>query len=89
MKLHPGAAAALIAVMAAIAIPKGTSHGLIDNLLLIPALLLIWWLISDFSAGRLVDPKGHERPSESFAFLAGKKLNRVWRYLSRNATPRN
>lgn len=81
MKLHPGAAAALIAIMAGIAIPKSSGHGWVDGLAFVAFLVFLWWLISDFSAGRLVDSEGHERPRQGFAFLLGKSLNRVWRRL--------
>lgn len=88
-KLHPGAAAALIAIFAAIAIPKSSGHGWVDGLAFAAFLVFLWWLISDFSAGRLVDPEGHERPRKGIAFLAGKKLNRVWRLLRRDPAARD
>lgn len=84
--MHPGAAAALIAIFAAIAVPKSSGHGWVDGLAFAFFLIFLWWLISDFSVGRIVDAKGHESAPKGIAFLAGKKLNRIWRRLRGNTT---
>ncbi len=50
----------------------------LDTTLVFLSIGLIAWLSLP---SRVVDPEGHEGPRQSIAFLAGKKLNRVWRRL--------
>lgn len=55
----------------------------LDTTLVFLSIGLIAWLSLP---RRLVDPKGHQSTRQGIAFLAGKKLNRIWRRLRRNAT---
>lgn len=51
----------------------------LDTALVFLSIGLIAWL--SLPSRRLVDPEGHEGARQGIAFLAGKKLNRIWRRL--------
>ncbi|AZO00340.1 hypothetical protein EJ066_26220 [Mesorhizobium sp. M9A.F.Ca.ET.002.03.1.2] len=81
-KLHPGAAAALLAVLVGIALRRNgySSHGPIDTALFVVFLVFFWWLISDFSGGKAsVDADGHQSANTGIAFRFGRFLSRIFR----------
>ncbi|BCG87613.1 hypothetical protein MesoLj113c_37230 [Mesorhizobium sp. 113-3-9] len=80
-KLHPAAAAVVIAVVLAIVLRRDgySSHGPIDTAIFVVFLVFFWWLISDFSGGKGgTDASEAESVEKNIAFRFGRFLSRIF-----------